>query len=145
MAPWLDRIAAHFKRKKADTYEYLPLNEEASHIRLLTLLPGKFSSKIHINLQIEQLTAELRPQYEVLSYVWGSTEDPADIFVGESTKHELAVTQNLACALRYLRYQDRKRVLWIDAICVNLKDLKERGHQVKRMANIYTMATRVVV
>jgi hypothetical protein len=36
-------------------------------------------------------------------------------------------------------------VLWIDAICINQNDLKERGQQVKRMASIYKMARRVVV
>ena len=145
MATSLDRIIAFFKRKQADTYEYSPLNEEASQIRLLTLLPGEFSSKIHVNLQIKQLTTERRPRYEALSYVWGSTENLVDIFVGKSTKYTLAVTQNLACALRYLRYQDRKRVLWIDAICVNQRDLQERSQQVKRMADIYTISNRVVV
>jgi hypothetical protein len=145
MAPSLDRIAEFFKRKKEDAYEYLPLNEEASHIRLLTLLPGKFSTKIHIDLHIEQLTTERRPRYEALSYVWGSTQDLIDIFIGPSTQYTIGVTQNLASALRYHRYQDRERVLWVDAICVNQKDLQERSKQVKRMANIYTMANRVLV
>jgi hypothetical protein len=145
MAPSLDRIAAFFKRKKADTYEYLPLDEEASQIRLLTLRPGKFPAKIHVDLHTEQLTTEQRPRYEALSYAWGSTQDLVDIFVGPFTLYSVAVTQNLARALRYLRYPDRERVLWVDAICVNQKDLPERGHQVKQMANIYSMAKRVVV
>lgn len=55
------------------------------------------------------------------------------------------MTQNLACALSYLRYQDSERVLWIDAICANQKDLQERSQQVKRMASIYSIAQRVVV
>jgi hypothetical protein len=36
-------------------------------------------------------------------------------------------------------------VLWIDAICVNQQDLEERSSQVKRMPDIYSTATRVVV
>jgi hypothetical protein len=130
----LDRIAVFFNRKQADTYQYSPLNDAASEIRLLTLLPAEFSAKVHINLHTEQLTSDKRPSYEALSYVWGSTHNLVDIFVGSSTsstQYTLAVTQNLARALPYLRYRDRKRVLWVDAICVNQKDLTERSKQVK--------------
>jgi hypothetical protein len=37
------------------------------------------------------------------------------------------------------------RTLWIDAICINQCDEKERGEQVKCMASIYSWAYRVVV
>src|ERR1700722_8912854 len=117
MALSLERIAA-LPKKKEDTYEYLPLNEESSQIRLLTLLPGKFSAEIHRGLCIEQLTAERQPRYEALSYVWGLTKDRIDVFVGKSTEYTLSVTQNLALALRHPRYPDRNRILWVDAICV---------------------------
>ena len=58
---------------------------------------------------------------------------------------KLSVTQNLGHALPYLRYPDKPRVLWIDAICVNQKDLVERSKQVQRMAELFTRAARVVV
>jgi hypothetical protein len=145
MARPLDRITAFFRRKDEDTYKYSPLNETDSQIRLLILLPGKFSAKIHIRLHVVELTTEKHPKYEALSYDWGSTEDPIEIFVGSSARYTLAVTQNLAHALLYLRYRDRERILWIDAICVKQKDLKERGQQVKLMGNIFPMAERVIV
>ena len=65
-----------------------------------------------------------------------------DIEIGNDC---LAVTRNLAKALPHLRYKDKPRTAWIDAICVNQQDLKERGHQVKRMADLYRLADRVVV
>ncbi|KAL8658649.1 MAG: hypothetical protein Q9226_000864 [Calogaya cf. arnoldii] len=58
---------------------------------------------------------------------------------------DLAVTQNLGEALRYLRLKEEARVLWIDAICVNQEDLQERGDQVQRMADVYGSAQRVIV
>jgi hypothetical protein len=67
--------------------------------------------------------------------------------VGESEESgydTLSVTQNLSQALPYLRYEDKSRALWIDAICVNQQDLQERSQQVKRMAEIYSKATRVI-
>ena len=57
----------------------------------------------------------------------------------------LGVTRNLAEALRYLRFKDKPRVMWIDAICVDQQNLEERGRQVQRMADIYRNAERVVI
>ncbi|KAK1954614.1 hypothetical protein LY78DRAFT_686808 [Colletotrichum sublineola] len=59
------------------------------------------------------------PQYETLSYVWGPSSKAAVITVDRPDKEglaRLAVTESLITALRYLRYPQNKRNLWIDAI-----------------------------
>ena len=150
------------------SYEYSALDEEASEIRLMTLLPGRFEDDISITLETVTLTKKHIPQYEALSYVWGSPENRVDISVKawnpersnllpslalsrrrslvEASMHgTISVTQNLATALPYLRKEDKPRVLWIDAICVNQQDLAERARQVKRMADVYSMASRVII
>jgi hypothetical protein len=127
------------------SFKYSLLNEEAQEIRLLTLLPGAFDSEIRIYLENTPFATDNVPQFEALSYAWGADKNPADIFIGRSGHESLPVTQNLAQALVHLRYEDRTRVLWIDAICVNQKDVDERSSQVKRMADIYSKAARVVV
>ena len=126
----------------ASPYQYTPLDEDLKEIRLMTLHEGDFDSEIKVSLRTVPLKPHRPPKYEALSYVWGSLKDPIDIQVGVGT---LAITRNLAEALPYLRYKNKPRILWIDAICVNQRDLKERGHQVKRMANLYELADRVVV
>jgi len=148
-------------------YEYSPLDESASEIRLMTLLPGRFKDKTFIIIETAVLTKEHNPQYEALSYAWGSKGNPVDVSVtarqpdrsksfsllGWSRRRRLvacswgtiSVTQNLATALPYLRNRYKPRVLWIDAICVNQQDIAERGQQVKRMAAVYSMARQVMV
>ena len=126
-------------------YQYLPLNEDLNEIRTLTLHPGDFSADIHVSIQKAILTTDAPPIYEALSYAWGSTEDPVDIRIGPFGNETLTITQNLAIALPYLRYEDRARTLWIDAVCINQQDLGERSRQVKRMGDIYSLADRVVV
>ncbi|KAF8853256.1 HET-domain-containing protein, partial [Acephala macrosclerotiorum] len=127
-------------------YVYSALNEEAQEIRLLTILPNAFASEVQVTLQTHVFAKNAPLQYEALSYAWGSPKDPADIIVGSPYSHgTISVTQNLAEALRYLRYEDKIRTLWIDAICVNQLDMAERTSQVKRMADIYSAASRVVV
>ena len=123
----------------------MPLNEEASEIRVLTLLPGAFSSEIRFCLDITHLTKDYVPEFEAVSYAWGSIQNPVNVFIGRSGRKTLAVTQNLAEALPYFRYEDKPRVLWIDAICVDQGNPEERGHQVQRMADIYSKAAKVLV
>ena len=84
------------------------------------------------------------PACEALSYAWGFTDDPVRISVLDGGSHLLPITQNLDCALRHLRYKDKPRVLWVNAICINQSDLTERGHQVERMADVFRLADRVV-
>ncbi|KAE9363399.1 HET-domain-containing protein, partial [Stipitochalara longipes BDJ] len=132
-------------RQSSGSYQYLPLDEEAREIRLLSLLPGPFSSPIRVILETTAFSPDTPPHFEALSYAWGTAENPIDIFVGSSGYYTLPVTQNLAEALPYLRLEDRPRTLWIDAICVNQSDMAERTSQVKRMGDIYSKAIRVVV
>ncbi len=154
------------------SYRYSRLDVDASEIRLLTLLPGPFEADIRINIDSTVLSEVHVPQFEALSYAWGSFEGPARICISHKKRRSLrsllqraarrlaahrlagtaledlqalAVTQNLATALRYLRYDDRPRVLWIDAICVDQKNLQERSQQVARMVDIFSLANRVVV
>jgi hypothetical protein len=57
----------------------------------------------------------------------------------------MQVNKNLFSALQRLRKEDKQRVLWVDAICINQMDFPERAHQVQRMRLIYQRATRVLI
>ena len=130
----------------------------------MKLLPGQFRDQIRITLETATLTKTQIPRYEALSYVWGSKENPVQVSVKTdmiepqpSLKTRmwakihhleystLSVTRNLDIALRHLRRKYEPRSLWIDAICVDQRNTKERGHQVARMADVYSLASRVVV
>ena len=139
-------------------YKYAPIDVEASEIRLLTILPGKKGSYIYVELDHVPLIKERPPEFEALSYAWGSAQSPGLVYIGQSSPSNsdvkfrflsnqpfLFVTQNLASALQHLRYEDKKRVMWIDAICVDQLNFEERSQQVQRMADIYRCASRVVV
>jgi len=109
-------------------------------------------------LSIQEDTVDVKPDYEALSYAWGAAENPEIVYIynslptqGEDFNRDLqscatlSIRQNLGCALKYLRYKDRIRKLWIDAICINQVDIEERSAQVSRMDHIYRLAKRVVV
>lgn len=79
--------------------------------------------------------------YEALSYTWGGMDKPDSIKINGK---RLGITYNLHHALRNLQLRNRDRILWVDAICINQGNHKERGHQVRQMADIYRNADSVI-
>jgi hypothetical protein len=116
-----------------------PLNND--QIRLLRLAPGLPADRICSSLETHLLPS-IEFEFEALSYTWGSTENNAVIHLGN---HLVPVTRNLFEALQALRFQDKPRVLWIDALCINQTDLEERANQVTIMRHIYHKAEKVIV
>jgi hypothetical protein len=47
--------------------------------------------------------------------------------------------------LRALRYPGRKRYLWVDALCIDQRNILERNYQVSLMSKIYESAEQVCV
>ncbi|KAI0107174.1 heterokaryon incompatibility protein-domain-containing protein [Nemania sp. FL0031] len=121
-------------------YQYSPLEESKSEIRLLELHPGNPDDDI--NCTVRHVTLANALDFTALSYTWGNPEIRKAISVGGQT---LEVTINLFDALRHLRSPQKTRTLWVDAICINQGDLDERSKQVLRMRDIYTFAKTVEV
>ncbi|KAH6614475.1 heterokaryon incompatibility protein-domain-containing protein [Chaetomium sp. MPI-SDFR-AT-0129] len=115
------------------------LSGEQRKIRLLTLLPGTGEETVRCTLH--SVGFENPESYEALSYEWGRSGSPQAILVNG---REFGVGDNLFQALRHLRLPKAERVLWIDAICINQSDLRERNHQVQQMADIYSRAHQVI-
>lgn len=87
-------------------------------------------------------------EYEALSWNWGTESRDCGIRVLQSNNHpqrRLAISRELALALKHLRNPDHDRILWIDALCINQADHEERNHQVQMMSRIYNCANQVCV
>ena len=102
--------------------------------------------------QAEAQKASDGPSWQALSYTWGDLDDVEIIFVVESEtgeSFELSVTKSLIEALRHLRYPDRDRLMWVDAICIDQANdpipLTERAWQVGSMHHIYRQADAVII
>ncbi|KAJ4153022.1 hypothetical protein LMH87_009533 [Akanthomyces muscarius] len=151
-------------------YAYKPLQNK-DDFRLVTVLPGLFEDKIILKIShnsetgllisswthpIETINPSLYfqpnerredygPKFEALSYTWGSALHPETVYIATETSFsKLSIRQNLASALRHLRYPDKPRTIWADALCINQLDVNERNQQVSRMVDIYPRAQRVL-
>lgn len=80
--------------------------------------------------------------YDALSYTWGNSGKSRELWIGNSI---LPIGENLWAALMMLRHADSTRNIWVDAVCINQEDVKERNHQVHIMKRIYSRAASVVV
>lgn len=115
---------------------YDKLSQEAREIRILFLLPGDVD--VDISCKLVTVSLDNLPDYEALSYTWGDPTVKVPIRVNENV---LQVTPNLNNALRHLRRRNEKRVLWVDAICINQDDLGEKSYQIPFMGEIYSRTT----
>jgi hypothetical protein len=124
-------------------YHYSHLSP--SSIRLLRLLPSGDNLE-HLRCELFEYPLQHSDKsshpYEALSYVWGSEDKPKSITVNDQNLH---ITQNLYTVL--LRLQDHlcSRVIWIDAICIDQANKKEKEDQIPLIVEIYAKARRVVV
>jgi hypothetical protein len=123
-------------------FKYERISLKGPAFRLLRLLKGDSES-----IQCELFESKLPPQedtrdYAALSYTWGSESRPCEITINRS---RMEVTKNAYLALRDLRSQEKDRILWIDALCINQNNTEERGQQVRQMGSIYSNAERIII
>jgi hypothetical protein len=125
-------------------YSYSPLPSGSDSIRLLRLMPHEDETA---NIQCELFEYRLQNLrgshlYEALSYVWGNPDKKLPILLNN---YSFDVTVNLHAALLRLRNDSMERVVWVDAICIDQENHKEKEHQIQSMAKIYSQANRVIV
>lgn len=122
-------------------YGYKPLDLDKDAIRLIRLFKGDYTDEVECEI-FETFLHEVKGvPYDALSYTWGSKERSSNFTLNGRLSR---VTSNLYTALRYLRSNDRDRILWVDAICIDQDNDKERGHQVGQMRLIYQYADQVL-
>jgi hypothetical protein len=99
-----------------------------------------FSAEIECSLK--HVSFKNTIPYEALSWVWGDPQPRASISLDNGS---LPITCSLEQALRHLRSATGTRTLWVDAICIDQRNIAERNRQVVLMKNIYSTCTTDLV
>jgi hypothetical protein len=115
-----------------------PLLSNSSSIRLLRLLAGTEDETLCG--EIEHFEISRAPEYRAVSYVWGPPVFSCDLIISGKI---LRLTKSISYALHKLRDPQQAVWLWADSICINQKNIEERGHQVKLMKDVYRNASDV--
>ncbi|KAE9378931.1 HET-domain-containing protein [Stipitochalara longipes BDJ] len=96
-----------------------------------------------LNYELFHVKVSELPSYRALSYTWGAASDPLHsvLINGQDFK----VKENLWQALVHLQPKRGALLIWIDAICINQEDTRERNEQVRMMRTVYQTAEEVFV
>ncbi|PSN59780.1 HET-domain-containing protein [Corynespora cassiicola Philippines] len=133
--------------RATNKYTYRSLNYElGQEIRLIVLLSGNHQEPLLCEIVHANLLD--KPKFEALSYTWADEYGDGSIR-GEITcvpcHRVIRLTANCENALRRLRLRTKSRTIWVDAVCIDQNNIKERNHQVRQMCSIYASAQQVVI
>jgi len=117
-------------------------DQESPCLRLLRLKTAGPQRRNDFELR----TFRLRwcPKYYALSYAWGTPLRDCAI---SCNGRPLCITANLLSGLNELESISKfaNSWFWVDQICIDQDNLKERGHQVNLMPSIYKSALSTVI
>jgi hypothetical protein len=134
-------------------FAHEPLDSQAKQIRLVQVLPILNSGYIQCHVGTVELDAIPTPDYRAVSYTWGP-EQPTRMILMNGLP--FIIRENLFNFLEHFRvrletfsgngqYELDIQFLWIDQLCIDQENGKERNHQVQMMSEIYKRASYVYV
>jgi hypothetical protein len=105
---------------------WAPLNPARREIRLFILAPDEDQKSVPKGrLIVRSLEEQLH--YDAISHAWGRPSFPEVVVIDGI---EWLVSTGIFEALQRLRHKAEERCFWLDAICIDQSDLRERGEQV---------------
>ena len=119
-------------------FTYVALPDPSKQFRLLSFEPSSTNTLIDCQLQVHDIADS--PPYYAISYHYG---DPSAVDTVLVNGQETQVNRNCWHALHQVKAQSRAGLFWVDSVCINQTDVKEKSLQVHRIAAIFSGAEEV--
>ncbi|KAF2138221.1 uncharacterized protein K452DRAFT_353118 [Aplosporella prunicola CBS 121167] len=107
----------------------------AQEIRVLEIYPGHFW---------DDLRGSLHHCSVEFDYTWGVANPGTDTLI-DCDGFKLPITRSLEMALRHFRHKEHSINLWVDQICINQNDAREKEEQISLMSKIYSHAINTAI
>ncbi|KAH8753626.1 heterokaryon incompatibility protein-domain-containing protein, partial [Diaporthe sp. PMI_573] len=148
-----------------NVFAHEPLPDPAKYMRLLEVLDDNYSETTKVKCRLTTWPIDSMPPYHAVSYTWGDPKSNTLILMNDKT---LEVRTNCEFALKqaywyrksqsyfYRKWQShlyretrsewytKSRYFWLDALCIDQSNLKEKSKQVAMMGSIYKKASHVL-
>jgi hypothetical protein len=126
-------------------YTSCPIPSASRSIRVLQVQaePDNAKEGDIIECALSTVDLDARPHYTALSYVWGPGATGSHQLVCNGV--HLAVTENSHSALWHLRKKLGSFSIWIDAVCIDQENIREKEQQIPLMGAIYANAHEVYI
>ena len=132
--------------QQASVYQYEALDSSSRDIRLLSILPGLQDDALHLRLRTYPLEDAIDARYDAVSYMWGSADHLHEAYIDGKIMY---LRDNIFRFFKHCRdtafISKRLANLWVDAVCIDQSNIRERGHQVQSMGHIYKNARFVLI
>jgi hypothetical protein len=115
-----------------------------TQIRLLRLRRNPTIGGVHCTFHVVSLKEIQFVRYKALSYTWGNAHGAEDVQKIHIVNQPFFVRQNLFQFMQIAVQRGEDGLFFIDAVCINQLDHKERLFQVRQMARVYRNATQVI-
>ncbi|KAH7381815.1 heterokaryon incompatibility protein-domain-containing protein [Cadophora sp. MPI-SDFR-AT-0126] len=125
------------------THQDKLLHEPLHTIRLLQLPQGTSTSTFDGNLIPFVLARS--PPFIALSYTWGATLHPEPLTINGHSLHVSSNLHSFLSLISTMKDFPPDTWWWIDSICINQDDEREKSSQMEIMGRIYKTAYRTVV
>ena len=125
----------------SERHHYLPLGRR--HIRLLKA--SRDDNSLPAELRCEYLLApldKLPVTYTAISYVWGDPTAVSQIICDDGGY--LSLTTSATDILNAIVDARAPGYFWIDQLCINQEDKREKADQVRMMGEIFASANNVI-
>lgn len=126
----LAKLRHSISRRTGQNYNYKPLKSTRGEFRILMLPPLDSSNILSGKLKIVSMLDVPKPEYKTISYAWGDNTSSEHIFIDGK---KLGIPASAHQALHGVLRRGYHGAIWIDSVCINQVDKKEREQQVSMM------------
>ena len=121
-----------------DSPQYRPLDTDGQEFRLLKICQPAGSERLPV-YEMHTTSIDEAPTYRALSYTWG---EATPIYSIQVNGRPLDITANLYTFLEHFR---EPCYIYIDQICIDQHNVRERNHQVGMMSEIYSRCSSLII